>query len=167
VNKKIIFLNLALLLITPWVLTLLIARPPLRSLPATKSRSQQISQNLSFFTSPEFLFFSGDGRPDYGINGNGVFLFSFLPLIIIGLFQSRRWLLWWLLGGLIISTTITNTPGLPASLLFLPAMSILAALGFTKLFTKLTVFKTLYLAFIIYQALGLYHLILVHQPFSL
>lgn len=182
-NQRLLGVHLVLLLLSPWWLTLLIARPSLRSLPSTQPKLDQIGDNVSFFTSAEFLFFSGDGRPGYGTGEHGVFLLSFLPLIAVGFWQSLREKsnvtklpLWWLGGGVTAAATLSNVPGLPGSVWFLPAMSVLATIGLNvvarslKDEKKTSLHKTMaiiLLVWLLYEALRLYQIILIHKPFNL
>ncbi|MBI2010523.1 MAG: hypothetical protein HYS86_05130 [Candidatus Chisholmbacteria bacterium] len=85
-----VILHLILLLSTPWIIVLGLSRPSLHSLPASQPRLARIAANANFFSSSEFLFFSGDRRPGYGIIGHGVFLPSFLPLIAFGLLTAAK-----------------------------------------------------------------------------
>ena len=163
---KNLIIFLLLLSITPWFLTLIIGKPALRADNSQPSWPQKISTNISFYTSAEFIFFNGDGRPGYGTGDHGVFLLSFLPLIFIGIYHGHKKLLSWLVGGLIIASLFSSAPGLPYALLYLPALSIFAAIGFKQLAAH-KVFLRLNIIWMLYESLRLYHVILVHKPFSL
>ena len=162
---KSLSLSAGLLLATPWFLTLILSRPSLAPLPRTLPWLEQISANLAYLTSDEFLFFAGDGRPGYGTGEHGVFLLSFLPLILIGVYQSRL-ILWWLLAGVAIAVVFGNVAGLPAALWYLPALSILATIGATRIIPLLKWFTPLYTFWLAFETALLYHTILIHQPFT-
>jgi len=180
--KKKIIIHLLLLLITPWFLLLLIAKPTLKEIPALSPKFVQIGENISVFSSGEFLFFHGDVRPIYSIKDYGVILLSFLPSLVVGINQTikKRSLinniaLGWLFLGWIIAVTFSNVAGLPGSLWFLPALSILATIGANELirirsYKKTTIYiKQLIVInffWIIYESIRLYHVIIVHQPFN-
>lgn len=136
-----VLLHLALLLSTPWIVVLTLSQPSLRPLPATQPKLSQVATNINYFSSFEFLFFSGDPRPGHGIIDSGVFLPSFLPLIALGLFTAVKrkknlnytFTIWWLIGGMIMSLTTSNQPVLSGSLWFLPSLSLLATSGLFSL----------------------------------
>ncbi len=158
---------LLLLSITPWFLTLIINRPSFQSGHSQLPWPQQISANLTFYTSAEFLFFSGDGRPDYGTGDHGVFLLSFLPLILIGAYHGRKIILWWFVGGLTLASFFSQAPNLHGALWYLPALSILAAIGAGKLSkSKNTTLQCMVFMWLLYEAIRLYHVILIHKPFA-
>lgn len=166
INFKFLILQLALLLITPWFLVLILGQPSLAPLPRNTSLLKQVSANLSYLTSDEFLFFTGDGRPDYGTGEHGVFLLSFLPLILIGVYRSRL-ILWYLLVGVAIAVIFGNVAGLPASLWYLPVLSISATIGATRMISLFKWATPLYVFWLAYEAALLYHTILIHRPFAL
>ena len=170
--KKIIFLNLTLLLATPWFLTVWLSPKILVEIFNFQFSIFNLSNNLAYLTSGEFLFFTGDGRPGYGTGDHGVFLLSFMPLLLTGTYhllssqkKRNKFLLWWVLIGLTIAVVFGNAPGLPAALWFLPALSLIAATGFKEL-TEHKIFFSLNLIWIIYESLRLYHIISVHKPFN-
>ncbi len=187
-QKAILIFHLVFLCLTPWVLTLFFGHPSLQRYPLQKSPDsinafyERISANLAYLSSDDFLFFVGDGRPGYGTGENGMFLLSFLPLILIGTFETiiknhrgHKLIFAWLIGGLTLSVFSSNVAGLPAALWYLPSLSILASLGGYKAFelltgpkSSLTVKALLLLNFlwIIYETLLLYHAIIIHQPFQ-
>ena len=181
--KKFVILHLLLLLASPWLLTLLIARPRLKESPAVQPRFLQISENFSLLTSAEFLFSSGDKRFLYGTRDHGVFLLSFLPLMALGTYHSLvvkkssfKLALWWLLGGLTVGGVGSNVAGLPTSLWFLPALSVLATIGTQKSLNLLGAKNTtpvtkrliiLNFFWLGYESIRLYQVIIFHQPFIL
>jgi hypothetical protein len=109
-------------------------------------------------------------------------LLSFLPLILIGLHRSlsspllrHKAIVLWLVFGLIIALLLTNIPGLPGSLWFLPSLSLLATVGATQLFSVYFAPRTsklvkrliiAQLLFLVYESARLYQIIIFHQPFS-
>lgn len=166
-NKKIIKTSLLMLFITPWVLTLILGQPSLKPMALTQSRSQQILTNLSFYSSFEFLFFSGDRRPLYGILNYGVFLLSFLPLFILGILNSPCLFKLCFISGFTLSVIFSNISGLPGSLWFLPPLSVLSAIGFISLWKQSKPWFYFLSCWLIYESLRLYQVIIFHQPFKL
>ncbi len=166
-KSKLIKITLILLFITPWILTLSFGKPSLKPLPSTQPRLVQTVSNLKFYSSFEFLFFSGDRRPLYGIAGFGVFLLSFLPIIAIGLFNSSRPVIYSLILGFTISCVFSNAPGLPGSLWFLVPLSVIAGHGFSVFISSPKTIKYLFIALIAYEGLRLYQVLIFQQPFTL
>lgn len=182
VGKKYSWLHFLLLIVSPWVLVLAISSPALKEIALTQSKFTQIQENLSFLTSAQFLFFRGDGRPGYSEGYSGVFLPSFLPVILIGMIKSLRAKtlikkipLWWLAIGLTISIVSSTVAGLPASLWFVPSMSVLATIGIVHLLgqfkqSRSTLVTKALVVFIflwvLYEAVNLFHTIVTHQPFN-
>lgn len=176
-----IVVHLCLLTFTPWFLILLLGRPSL--VPTLKNQPwmNQLSANLSYFTSNEFLFFSGDSRPGYGTSDHGVFLLSFMPLLLAGTYSlllkretKYKVPLWWVLVGLTVAILFGSVSGLPAALWYLPGLSIIATQGATTLITawkdrhkSLKMLIALNGIWLAYESMRLYHVILVHKPFEL
>lgn len=168
-KRTTIVVHLFLLSITPWFLTLIFGYPSLIPAPKTQLWFSQLFANISNLTSGEFLFFSGDGRPGYGTGDHGVFLLSFLPLLLIGAYvllikkeAKYKLPLWWVLTGLIFAIIFGRAPGLPIALWYLPALSITATIGLKHL-TNHKILFSLNLLWILYEGLRLYHIILVHK----
>lgn len=191
-NRTTIVVHLGMLAFTPWFLTLLLGTPSISATLGGNALMPAISKNISFLTSSEFLFFTGDGRPGYGTSDHGMFLLSFMPLLFIGMYDSLiskkpgdKLTLWWALVGLTLATLFGRAPGLPAALWYLPALSIIATHGISKLIpicldnlhrlpstTTLQCMAVITLIsgnflWLMYEAIRLYHVILIHKPFSL
>lgn len=178
-----VLLHLALLLITPWIIVLSLARPSLHPLPASQPKRERITANANFFTSFEFLFFSGDRRPGYGIMNYGVFLPSFPPLIALGLLTAVKrkndtkytFVIWWLMAGLIISIVTSNHPVLPGALWFVPSLSLLTTLGLYSLIDlakndhplSTRSLSLVVLAWLAYEAVRLSYILISWQPFTI
>ena len=84
-NKKIIILYFLLLSATPWFYILLLA-DPLHSLSNYYCNSE--SKNLTCITSIEYLFFEGERNIHHKLGDYQLLLPSFIPLILIGLYQT-------------------------------------------------------------------------------
>lgn len=182
-KQSLIWFHFFLLASTPWLLTLFLAHPPLSPIPQEKSLYARLSDNLSYLTSFDFLFFYGDRRPGYGTGEHGVFLLSFLPLIVTGLYacltsskKPLRLIPLWLVSGLAIAVTLTSVAGLPSALWFLPQLSLLTTIGANSLLNLLKSRQSslatksligLNFAFLVYEVIRLYQIIIFHQPFNL
>lgn len=181
-NLGFILLHLALLLSTPWILVLSLSQPSLRSLPASRPRLESITANANFFSSPEFLFFSGDRRPGYGTIDYGMFLPSFLPLIALGfsaVIRQKRdrkyaFVIWWFISGLGIGIATSNNPVLPGSLWFVPSLSLLSSLGLYSIIDLVkkrqhpVIIGTalMVLSWFVYEVIRLYYILISWQPFT-
>lgn len=178
-----VLLHLVLLLSTPWIVVLTLSQPSLRPLPASQPKLERITANANFISSFEFLFFSGDRRPGYGIIDYGLFLPSFLPLIALGLSEvikqkkDRKYafVIWWLISGLAISIATSNNPVFPGSLWFIPSLSLLSSVG---LYSLLDLIKTrqypviigsslIVLSWLAYEVIRLYYILISWQPFTI
>lgn len=126
------------------------------------------SQKYLGHFSPEYLFLGNNLGPRHGFNRHSNLLLSYLPLLIIGivsvfLSRSRKgkiFILWLLIAPLASSIT-TDTPHSGRSLIMLPAIIYLTAVGFkyclnyfNKKYQKI-VFTFLY-SLIIIANLGIY-----------
>lgn len=173
-SRRHAIIHLILLLITPWVLTLIFGEISLKPLPPSRPKLEQIPDSISYYTSFDFLFFSGDKRPGHGTGEHGIFLFSFLPAIAVGLYRClsskklpHRVVICWLISGFSLSLLITNTPGIHGGIWFLPSLSVLASYGAVSMISSqthrfLVMANALLLA---YEALRLYQVLIFHQPF--
>lgn len=181
---SIVFVHVVLLSLTPWWLTLLFAQPSLKSPLPTPFKLGELKENSAFYTSFEFIFFSGDRRPLHGIPDHGMFLPSFIPFIAFGaaamIKRKSSYLqlvpLWWLIIGVLISVGLSSIPTGPGSIWFLPSLSLLATSGVWQLGSILThkasskasqVFLIGVLSWLAYEAIRLHYILYKWQPFSL
>ena len=181
-DKYIYLLHFLLLLLTPWLIILILGRPPLKPQVPNKVICNQISSNASCLISPEFLFFQADSRKLYGIKDHGVFLPSLIPALIVGLLvtltsngKKRLSTPIAMVVGLVLTISMSKDGGLLTLLWLVVPISAVATLGFHKMLSLLLskqaglLIKTLVLmniGLLAYESLRLYQIIIFHKPFS-
>ena len=181
-SKLIYLVYFSLLLATPWLIILIIGRPSLTPPTSNKLVCNQASSNASCLTSLEFLFFQTDSRYHYGIKDYGVFLPSFIPAFLIGLWatinrsnKKHLSITLILITGLILTVLISKDSGFLSVLWSVVPISVLATLGFYKMLyglmskqSGLTVktFVLLNFGLLVYETARFYQIIIFHKPFS-
>ena len=180
--KLIYLLHFLLLLAAPWLIILILGRPSLNPPTPNKLVCNQASSNASCLTSLEFLFFQTDSRYHYGIKDYGVFLPSFIPAFLIGLWatinrsnKKHLSITLILITGLILTVLISKDSGFLSVLWSVVPISVLATLGFYKMLyglmskqSGLTVktFVLLNFGLLVYETARLYQIIIFHKPFA-
>src|SRR3989344_2842059 len=180
--KFIYLLHFMLLLTTPWLIILILGRPHLKPQIPNKVICNQTSSNASCLISPEFIFFQADSRKLYGIKDHGVFLPSFLPAFIVGLWititngkKKHRIIPLILSIGLILTLLMSKDSGFLSVLWLVLPISTLATLGFYKMINLslekqnhliIRIFSFANLGLLVYETSRLYQIILFHKPFS-
>ena len=122
----------------------------------------------------KFLFVSGDPNPRHSIPGIGLLFFSFLPPLLLGLYQAikkkdkNHWLIvgWLAIAPLASSLTVDGGNHATRLILMLPPLIILTSLG-TALITRLRWgrFLILFLSITLsFEVLFYLHEMTVHYP---
>lgn len=182
-NIKLLILNAAFMLITPWVWTLLLNAPTIPELIQFIPKNNSVAFSISQIISWDYLFFHPREGLFYAIGEHGYFLLSFFPSLVFGFWKiltSKKktvvMLVLVFLFGLILSVLTSFIIGLAAVFLFLPILSIIASWGFLNFIYKLRekksdlILKLLILVnifWIVFEALRLFRIIQVQEMLHL
>lgn len=156
------------LIVSPWFVQLFISPIETNFLIQPIASVAEFWRNLAFYTSPEFIFFSGDRRLAYGTQEFGLMYLSWLPLVLMGL---NRYLSVWLGLGILVSSLFKVTAPFSAALLYLPALQIAVTLGARRLVHSfrrqhwLIRIGIIVLAlFNVYEIANFFHVLTLHYP---
>src|SRR3989338_5021919 len=163
-----IWLQLLLLTVAPWFIQLLISPIELHWLAQPVNSWSQFLNNIAFYTSPEFIFFSGDRRLAYGTQEFGLLYLSWLPL---GLVNPHKYVVWWLSMGILVASLFKPMAPFSAALLYIPPLQILVAGGAKHLITNFHRFHLLIrlgiillALFNLYEIANFLHVLAIHYP---
>lgn len=159
---------LLLFIVSPWLVQLFVSPVELSWITYPVSSIAEFWRNLAFYTSPEFIFFSGDRRLAYGTQEFGLLYLSWLPLIWLG---SQKQLWWWVGGGIIVASAFKITVPFSAALLYILPLQLLVASGAKYLITNFRRFgwsvKLVVVALVLfnfYEIANFIHVLAVHYP---
>jgi len=182
-NRGLLVMNLFLMFISPWIWTIILNAPTIPELSHTFPKNTTISDFVEQTVSWDYLFFHGSDQLFYAVGEHGYFLLSFLPLLIFGFWyllrssdQKQRLIVTAFATLLMLALFASKFIGLLAAFLFVPNLSIVAAIGLFRLITlfsqkrtpltvKLLVIANIF--WIAYEALRLLRVIQVRQLLQL
>lgn len=159
---------LLLFIVSPWLVQLFVSPVELSWIAYPISSIAEFWRNLAFYTSPEFIFFSGDRRLAYGTQEFGLLYLSWLPLMFI---KPQKYLIWWLGTGILVASLFKPMAPFSAALLYIPPLQILVAGGAKHLITNFHRFHPLIrlgiillALFNLYEIANFIHVLAVHYP---
>lgn len=159
---------LLLFIVSPWLVQLFVSPVELSWIAHPVSSIAEFWRNLAFYTSPEFIFFSGDRRLTYGTQEFGLLYLSWLPL---GLVKPRKYVVGWLGIGILAASLFKSTAPFSAALLYIPALQLLVARGAKHLIANFRSFHPLIklgiillALFNLYEIANFIHVLAVHYP---
>jgi hypothetical protein len=160
---------LFLLIVSPWFVQLFISPIELTWLAHPITSVSEFLRNLSFYSSPEFIFFSGDRRLAYGTQEFGLIYLSWLPLL--ALVRPGRYLVWWLGVGILFASSFKAVAPFSAALLYILPLQILVAMGAKHLIANFRRFHPLIklgiillALFNLYEIANFWHVLVIHYP---
>jgi len=170
-NVRFVLIHLLLLLITPWIYTLVLNKPTLIDYLNAKPLQFSFLKNFALITSTDFIFFENFTKLKYIVGEHGGLLPSFIPLVLAGLWsllsdKDKKNLVVSLFFVLILlGSLFLQFVGYLAVFPFLSLLSVFSTLGLIK-FIKIFKLKTSPIAealilaniiMIIYETLILFH----------
>lgn len=159
---------LLLFIVSPWLVQLFVSPVELSWIAHPVSSIAEFWRNLAVYTSPEFIFFSGDRRLTYGTQEFGLLYLSWLPLVFL---RPQNYLIWWSGIGILVASMFRPTAPFSAALLYIPALQLLVAGGAKHLIANFRSFHPLiklsiiFLAlFNLYEIANFWHVLAIHYP---
>ncbi|OGY16731.1 MAG: hypothetical protein A2784_04570 [Candidatus Chisholmbacteria bacterium RIFCSPHIGHO2_01_FULL_48_12] len=163
-----IAISLFLVIVSPWFNQLLISPVEWWWLVQPVSSLGEWLRNITFYASPEFIFFSGDRRLAYGTQEFGLMYLSWLPLAMV---KPRRYLVWWLGIGILAASWFKPVAPFSAALLYILPLQILVAMGAKYLIANFRRFHPLIklgiillALFNVYEIANFWHVLTIHYP---
>lgn len=157
-----------LFIVSPWFVQLFVSPVELSWIAHPVSSIAEFWRNLAVYTSPEFIFFSGDRRLAYGTQEFGLLYLSWLPL---GLVKPHKYVVWWLGIGILAASLFKPIAPFSAALFYIPPLQILVAEGAKHLITNFRRFHLLIrlgiillTLFNLYEIANFLHVLVVHYP---
>ena len=178
-NIKIIIAHIVLLIITPWILNIYLARPTIIEYILTKPKDLSFLGILGQLTSTDYIFFKSISKMQYAVGDYGYFLPGFLALVVFGFWECLsdkkiRKIMFAFVSSIFVSALLVYFIGYFAAAVFLIFLSMFATLGFYKFVLLLKVKKTPIILkllisanflIIFYEVLRLAHSISVQMEF--
>src|SRR3989344_2314016 len=156
------------IIVSPWFVQLFISPIETNFLTQPIASVAEFWRNLAFYTSPEFIFFSGDRRLAYGTQEFGLMYLSWLPLAVM---KPRRYLVGWLGIGILVASWFKPVAPFSAALLYILPLQILVAMGAKYLIANFRRFHPLIklgiillALFNVYEIANFWHVLTIHYP---
>lgn len=159
---------LLLFIVSPWFVQLFVSPVEPNWIAHPVSSIAGFWRNLAVYTSPEFIFFSGDRRLTYGTQEFGLLYLSWLPLVFI---KPQKHLIRWLGLGIFFASLFKPIAPFSAALAYVLPLQLLVARGVKHLAVNFRRFHwlirlgiILLALFNLYEIVNFWHVLAIHYP---